>query len=306
MLGLDLYQQFNTVTSWPAVKAAGVQFVYVKLTDGGGRAIVAGDNYANGARGAGIKVGGYHYMEASPSPEQQADVFAAELKRLNALDIPPALDLEEPSIPVGSRIDFGQRFLKRLQANLNGARVAIYSSGSWFTALHPDTWGIPNLMDWEAEYGVNDGAEHPIRSYTGHVDVHQYTSVGHIAGITGNVDVDDAFVDITSSGGLLVSLTPAQEQTVLAAADAILPGQEGVRAAGSVYLTLYQIQQQLAALPAALQAVLQQEETDLLAAIKAQPAVSVDPAAVAKALSDAGLSQQVVSALLAVLAKAAA
>lgn len=199
MLGLDLYQQFNTVTDWSAVAGAGVKFVYIKLTDGGGQAIVHADNYVNGARSVGIKVGGYHYMEATPSPEQQADMFAAELRRLNALDIAPMLDIEENSIPVASRVDFGQRFLRRLQANLGGARVGIYSSSSWFRTLTPDTWGIPDLVDWDAEYGPNDGTEHPISSYSGHVDIHQYTSVGHIAGISGDVDMDDAYTTAISA-----------------------------------------------------------------------------------------------------------
>jgi lysozyme len=52
--------------------------VYVKLTDGGGRATVAGDADVAGARSVGLAVGGYHYMQAQPSPETQAEVFAAE------------------------------------------------------------------------------------------------------------------------------------------------------------------------------------------------------------------------------------
>lgn len=192
MIGIDVYQQFNAVTSWQGVKNAGVQYVYVKLTDGAGQAIVHADAYVAGARSVGLRVGGYHYLEATPTPEQQADVFAAELRRLNALDLAPALDIEEPSIPSGSRIAYGQRFLRRLQANLGTKTpVAVYSSASWFAALHPDTWGIPNLLDWVAAYGPNDGLQHAISGYGGHVDGHQYTSVGHIAGITGSVDKDE-------------------------------------------------------------------------------------------------------------------
>lgn len=207
MLGIDLYQRYNLVTSWPQVYADGVRDCYVKLSDGGGPAGTRGDAYVAGARAVGLKVGGYHYMQASPSPETQADVFTAELRRLNALDIAPALDLEEPSIPAASRASYAQRFLRRVQANLNVSKVALYSSASWLASLKPDTWGIPGLVDWVAQYGANDGAEHPITYAVGHVDVHQYTSTGHLAGVSGSVDLDDVLDDITESGAGTASTT---------------------------------------------------------------------------------------------------
>lgn len=197
MLGIDLYQRYNLVSDWHLVYADGVRECYVKLTDGAGPAAVRGDAYVAGARAAGIRVGGYHFMESSPAPEVQADVFAAELHRLGALDIAPALDLEAPSIPVGSRADYARRFLLRLQASMNMSRVVLYASASWMATLRPDTWGIAGLLNWTAQYGANDGKEHAVTAYTGHVNVHQYTSSAHLPGITGAVDLDDVLSDIT-------------------------------------------------------------------------------------------------------------
>lgn len=99
-----------------------------------------------------------------------------------------------------------------------------------------------------------------------------------------------------------MALTAAQEQTVYAAADALLPGQAGVRYAGAVYQLLDSMQQQLAAIQGAVTA----EEADLLAALKAIQPATVDANALAKALADGGLPAELVAALLAVLAKAAA
>ncbi|HEX5119861.1 MAG TPA: GH25 family lysozyme [Pseudonocardiaceae bacterium] len=199
MLGIDLYQKYNLVTDWHLVAQDGVKEVYVKLTDGGGQAAVHGDTYVAAARAAGMKVGGYHFMQPSPAPETQADVFAAELRRLHALDIAPALDLEAASIPAGQRAGYGQRFLRHLAATLNIHKVALYSSASWLADLKPATWNIPGLLTWAAQYGANDGRQHPITAYTGHVDAHQYTSAGHLPGISGDVDLDDILTDITES-----------------------------------------------------------------------------------------------------------
>lgn len=217
MLGIDLYQRYNLVSDWHRVYADGVREVWVKLTDGGGPAATRGDAYVAGARAVGCKVGGYHFMEASPSPETQADVFAAELRRLNALDIAPALDLEAAAIPATVRADYAKRFLLRLQATLNIHRVALYASASWDAGLTPDKWAIPGLVDWVASYGSNSGAEQAISGYHGHVDVHQYTSVGHLAGITGSVDLDDVLSDVTepASGSAAPTTAKAKDMAVL-------------------------------------------------------------------------------------------
>ncbi len=159
-----------------------------------------GDAYVAGARSVGCQVGGYHFMQAQPAPEQQAEVFAAELRRLGALDLPPALDLEADSIPAGNRADYARRFLIHLQAVLGVPKVALYASANWFNDLKPDTWGIPGLIDWVAEYGPNNGTEHPVTDYASHVDIHQYTSTGHLPGISGDVDLDDVLTDITEPG----------------------------------------------------------------------------------------------------------
>lgn len=198
MLGVDLYQKYNLVTDWHLV-AREVRTVYVKLTDGGGPAAIRGDDYVAGARAAGMQVGGYHFMQPTPSPEKQADVFAAELRRLKAFDIAPALDLEAASIPAGQRADLAGRFLRRLQSTLNVHRVGLYASASWLAALRPSTWGISGLIVWDAQYGVNDGREHAMTTPVGHVDVHQYTSTGRVPGISGAVDLDDILTDITET-----------------------------------------------------------------------------------------------------------
>jgi lysozyme len=214
--GIDLYQEYNLVTDWHRVAAAGISDVYVKLSDGGGPARIRGDAYVAGARAAGCQVGGYHYLEPSPSPETQADVFAAELRRLGALDLAPALDIEENRIPPAVRIDYGRRFLLHLQSVLNISRVAVYSSASWFTALHPDTWGIPGLVDWVAAYGVNDGREHPIVGYAGHVDAHQYTSTGHVPGIVGPVDLDTISGNVSVKAAIVVTANTPDDDQILA------------------------------------------------------------------------------------------
>lgn len=189
-LGIDIYR-YQTVTDWDAVKRHGVSFVYVKGTDGGKPAIVRADNQVRGAHSVGIPVGLYHYAQLTPSPETQADVLTAEVRRLGATGLPPALDLEEPHKAGAVARDFAHRFLARMRAN-GFDQVTLYANTSMLTGI--DALQIdddPNVLIWAAAYGPNDGRRHPL-GYRGRVTIHQYTSVGRVPGISGDVDLNES------------------------------------------------------------------------------------------------------------------
>lgn len=179
---LDIYR-YQTVTNWNSVKAHGVRGIWVKLTDGNGPAIARGDGQVNGSKSVGIPVGGYHFAQPG-NPEHQADVFTAELRRLGALGMPAALDLEAPFTPNAVARDFGIRFLKRMRAN-GITWLAVYMNNSFAKALRPQDWGIPNLTLWIARYGARPSVPY---------HVHQHSESGRVPGISGSVDLNDGNV----------------------------------------------------------------------------------------------------------------
>lgn len=189
-LVLDIYR-YQAVNDWNAVKGYGVEAVWVKLTDGGGPAYARGDRQVQGAQSVGIPVGGYHFAQPSPSPEVQADTFTAELRRLGATGIPPALDIEAPFLPNSQARDFAHAFLRRM--NRNGFdRLAVYMNQSFAQSLKPHTWNFPGLVKWIARYGNTPSVPY---------DVHQYSETGRVPGITGNVDLNDSTVNLTDGTG---------------------------------------------------------------------------------------------------------
>lgn len=200
MLGIDIHPYYQRSIHWPTVANGPVRYVWVKVSDGGTRYLktVQGityrpDGQVAGARSVGLPVGGYHYAQFSPSPEAQADVLTTEVRRVGALGLPPALDLEDPFVPGAGAREFAIQFLRRLQANGFG-RVAIYANTSMLANIRPDAWNIPDLLIWAADYGTNNGGRNPdLRPYTGRADVHQYTSRGQLAGI------GPEFVDLNES-----------------------------------------------------------------------------------------------------------
>lgn len=221
---IDVYEAYQGQVNWPAVVNSGVRRVFVKLTNGAGPARVRGDNYVNGARAAGARVGGYHYALGG-DPVAQANAFADELLRLNALDLAPALDYEDHSLPKGPAAQAWIRaFLTQLNVRVpQVAKNLLYGSGSDLQAMRAWEITVPgaDVLEWDAEYGVNDGAEHPIRYYAGgQTAVHQYTSAGRVPGIAGLVDLDDIEADVsegTAFVGGRPSPTPGTAASILAA-----------------------------------------------------------------------------------------
>lgn len=196
MLGIDVFQQYNTITDWRQIKNDGVGAVWVKITDGWGQATTAGDAYVNAAKSVGLPVGGYHFAEPNPTPEIQADVFANELRRLNALDIAPMLDMEA-AIPSANnfRIRFWQHFIQRLPV---GKYLTYASESWWLDGRLVDAPTVAGEMIWDARYGTNSGTDQGVN--IADWDVHQYTSVGVLAGARGFIDLDNVKSNVFLTG----------------------------------------------------------------------------------------------------------
>ncbi|MCG8916955.1 glycoside hydrolase family 25 protein [Actinokineospora sp. PR83] len=217
MFGIDIYGRYQTVTDWWAVRGAGVRFAWVKASDGGGPALVRADALVAGARSVGIAVGLYHFAQKSPGPEVQAGVLAGEVSRLGARGVVPALDMEDNAgaglrWSVAEAREYGTRFLHRLR-ELGYDRTAIYSSVGQLGQWRPEGWGVPELVIWAARYGSNNGSNQGLGGYSGRVDVHQYTSVGRVPGISGSVDLNNGLTDPTEEG-FLSALSDIEQRTL--------------------------------------------------------------------------------------------
>lgn len=193
MLGLDVSRhQPSAAINWAVWKRT-VGFIWVKGTDGTGRAPVEwADRKVRDAKAAGIPVGLYGYAQLG-SPEAQADALYEECVRLNAFGIMPALDLEDPHPATAASRPFAVRFLQRLKAR-GITRPVLYGNKSMLNAINAESirTEVSGTIIWLAEYGANNGTRRP-QTYRGHVDVHQYTSVGRLLGYSGDLDLNESF-----------------------------------------------------------------------------------------------------------------
>jgi len=183
MDGIDVSKWQGTI-DFNAVKAAGVQLVYMRASYGEHSTDETFErNYAN-ARAAGLLIGVYHYISAGDAAggKKQAQNFANHLAG-KQIDARPAMDIEGSDGYTAAQMNqLAADFLGELKA-LTGMTGIIYSSASGakrYTVQTAQNWDL-----WVAHYGVASPEPNGVwSSWVGW----QYTSSGRVNGITGNVD----------------------------------------------------------------------------------------------------------------------
>lgn len=144
------------------------------------------------ARRAGLAVGIYHFAYPDlNSPEAEADSFATNL----AGDVKPgeflALDFERDT---ANRVAWVTRFMARMDSHFTGYLPLFYTSESFLKAN--DYSPVKNHGLWVAKYGINNGSvptTQPVTTPWSSCAIWQYTSVGKLPGITGNVDLNNFY-----------------------------------------------------------------------------------------------------------------
>lgn len=194
VLLVDLSNNNPSPIDFGKVRKAGVFGVLLKVSEG--KTFVDPDYRARAkaARAAGLHVGGYHFARPAGNPIEQATLFVGHLGKVERRDLHPALDLEvnDDKLSPASLHTWARSFGEHVHA-MSGARVLWYTYPAFLKA---QAWQQPlgsGAGLWIADYGPNDGHDHgvpagAIAPWRRHV-AHQYTSVGKIAGVAGNVDL---------------------------------------------------------------------------------------------------------------------
>lgn len=143
----------------------------------------------------GIPFGVYIYSYAKTN--EMAISEAEHVIRLvkpykDKLSYPVYYDLEEDGTQKGA-VERARVFAKVLTDA--GYVVGIYANQNWW-----DNYlvGLNEFTKWVAKYGINDGKPHTKPNIKG-MDIWQYTSVGKVDGIKGNVDMNICYKDFDTS-----------------------------------------------------------------------------------------------------------
>ncbi len=190
ILGIDVSKWQGSI-NWSAVKAAGVDYVIIRVGYRGSSAgaLIDDSKFASniqGAKAAGLKVGVYFVTQAINDVEAvyEASMVLDRIKGYT-LDLPVFIDVEA-SGGRGDTIDKNTRtsviiaFCETIRSA--GYTAGIYANKTWLSTKM-DVSKFGNYKIWVAHYSSVCG-------YSGRYDYWQYTEKGTISGINGYVDMD--------------------------------------------------------------------------------------------------------------------
>ncbi|GAA2292284.1 lysozyme [Glycomyces scopariae] len=196
LAGIDVSNYQGSI-NWTSVKNSGIQFAYIKATEGTTfRDARFNTNYP-AAHAAGVIRGAYHFARPNSSTgAAQANFFASNGGAWSAdgLTLPGALDLEAP--PSGAACyglsttsmrnwitDFYNTYKSR-----TGRDVVIYTTASWWNTCTGSWTGMASKSPlWIAHWGVS-APSLPAGWNNTTWTFWQYTATGSVSGISGNVD----------------------------------------------------------------------------------------------------------------------
>lgn len=202
VLGIDV-SHHNGVVDWKKVAGDGYKFVYLKLTEG--KSYVDKTTYNNyiAAKNAGLRVGFYHFAHPTNDPIAEVDFFLKKLGEMKA-DLPHCLDLEESNGLSKAKVAaFALKWMEYMQKR-TGITPLLYTGYSFMGNF---TNAMAKYPLWVARYSGSNrvkgfdtpGSSTIWRSWA----MFQFTDSGKVAGIKGNVDINEmdiAFFKSIDSG----------------------------------------------------------------------------------------------------------
>lgn len=182
--GIDVSHWQGTI-DWRAVRGSGIDFAFIKATEGGTHTDPQFARNWAAAADAGITRGAYHYFRPDVDPVKQAEHFL-RVTRLGPGDLPAVLDVETSDGVAGDALLRAIRSWLQTVERATGKRPIVYT--------YPDFWNryvsaSPGPYPlWIASYG----RDQPLMPTIGWSEwtFWQSSATGRVPGIQGNVDLD--------------------------------------------------------------------------------------------------------------------
>ncbi|MBS1120418.1 MAG: Lyzozyme (1,4-beta-N-acetylmuramidase) [Deltaproteobacteria bacterium] len=184
--GIDVSKYQGTI-DWAAVKNDGVEFAFVRVSDGLTFIDAKFDANWTGSRAQGVLHGAYQFFRPEQDPIAQADLLLSRMGPLQVDDLPPVIDVEaDGGLPPDQVAASVRIWVEHVTAAIG--RAPIIYTGFYFWRSHVGTEDFTSSPLWHAQYS---SAECPtIAPPWTDWAFWQYTSSGSVAGITGNVDTN--------------------------------------------------------------------------------------------------------------------
>ncbi|HXA65134.1 MAG TPA: GH25 family lysozyme [Bryobacteraceae bacterium] len=188
--GIDI-SRYQQKIDWGAVTASGVQFCFIKATEGARDVDVAFQRHWEAAGTARLIRGAYHFFRPQIPVSAQADLLTSTIGELQPGDLPPALDLEGTAgwtgIPPASRASLALKMLEAMESSLRVTPI-VYMSPWFATEMLNSTAALARFPIWIAQYteAQSPNVPKPWKAWT----FWQHSQGGKVPGISGLLDLD--------------------------------------------------------------------------------------------------------------------
>lgn len=197
--GIDVSKWQGTSIDWNKVKASGIDFVIIRAGIGKAKDVCFDQNYKN-ATAAGLNVGVYWYGYAMSDAEARAEAAACiSAIKGKQFAMPIYFDVEERN-QLAKSMAFVSGIITAFCTEMENAGyfAGFYMSRSPLQYKVNDET-LKRFAIWAAEYNtrLNYSGKYPVGMW-------QKSDKGKVAGINGNVDLDECYIDypeIIKNGG---------------------------------------------------------------------------------------------------------
>ncbi|MCX5745696.1 MAG: GH25 family lysozyme, partial [Proteobacteria bacterium] len=184
--GIDI-SKYQGDINWPAVANDGVEFAFVRVSDGLNAIDAKFARNWDGTRANHVLRGAYQFFRPGQDARAQADLFLSKIGTLEADDLPPVIDVEAADGLSASKVAAGVKTWIDRVASVTGRTPIIYT-GYYFWR---DSVGAADQTTsplWHAQYSTAScpNIAPPWKDWA----IWQYSSSGSVAGIVGNVDMN--------------------------------------------------------------------------------------------------------------------
>jgi GH25 family lysozyme M1 (1,4-beta-N-acetylmuramidase) len=193
--GIDV-SYYQGDIDWPTVKAAGMVFAFIRVSDGDDFLDPKFASNWSGANSAGVVRGTYQFFRPEQDATAQANLLLSNMGALQPGDLPPTLDVEVVDGESYSTIANGISTWVSVVEQATGTTPIVYTSPGFWVELGE---GSQDTSLWVANWGVSSPE---LPSSWSNWTFWQYADNGTVAGISGAVDMDtfNGTVDELSGG----------------------------------------------------------------------------------------------------------
>lgn len=190
--GIDISSNNGSNIDFKKVRASGVEFVFVKVSQGTSYVNPNAERHIREAKAAGLIVGGYHFIDPQPGrkPVLEADHFLRHARGFGVLNkgcLRPAMDSEISGLTAGrpSR-RYHYKVIERV-IDKTTTRPFIYTA-QWFWTGVLGALNAHECPLWLASY--SSGWRKLIPNPWKGVSIHQYTDKGRVPGVSTFCDLN--------------------------------------------------------------------------------------------------------------------